>query len=506
VTLDSSLEALRQALAKPLPHPDEVRRAEEAGLALRWLLEHFATLPTQAIGLTAGRAEMDALLAEPPPETGRDFAAVLDAFRAHVAAYAFRVNHPRFFAFVPSAPSFYSMLGDLLCVGANFFAGVWLEAAGPAAVELVVLDWFRTFLGMPESTRGVLTNGGSEANLIALAVARDRLSRDDRNRAVLYCAVERHHSVDRAARILGFYPEQIRTVASDERFRLDSAALAAAVAADRASGRLPWAVVATAGTTNTGAVDPLARLADLCANEWLWLHVDAAYGWAAVLDGDEQKQLAGIDRADSVTLDPHKWFAQCFEAGCVLVRDGRQLFDSFCTYADYLRDVTAGEDEINFADHGIALTRRFRALKIWMSVKVLGVAWFRELVGRCCRLAEFAQGLLEHAAVFEILCPRQLSIVCFRYRPAGFGVRGQADEQALDELNQAILEQVRASGRAFLSSTTLNGRLALRFCFVNWRTTAADVEEVIALLRGFGENPSGTTETRRHREEKTEKT
>jgi glutamate/tyrosine decarboxylase-like PLP-dependent enzyme len=477
---DPSLVQLRHELSQPHSHPDDVKRAEDAGLALAWLLEHFATLPSQSIGLTAGRAEMDALLREPPPEAGHDFAAVLDQFRTSVAPYAFRVNHPRFLAFIPSAPSFYSMLGDLLCVGANFFAGVWLEAAGPAEVELVVLDWFRSFLGMPESTRGVLTNGGSEANLIALAVARDRLGRDDRTRAVLYCGDNRHHSIDRAARILGFYPEQIRLVAVDERYRQNVDALAAEIARDREAGRLPWAVVATAGTTNTGAVDPLGRLADLCANEWLWLHVDAAYGWAAVLGDAERTGLAGLERADSVTLDPHKWFAQCFEAGCVLVRDGRQLFESFCTYADYLRDVTAGEDEVNFADHGIALTRRFRALKIWMSVKVLGVAWFRELVRRSCRLAEFAQRLLEDAGEFEILCPRQLSIVCFRYRPAGV-----SDEQALDRMNQAILERLRASGRAFLSSTTLNGRLALRFCFLNWRTTAADVEGVVALLREF---------------------
>ena len=407
---------------------------------------------------------------------------MLAEFQDKVARHAFRTNHPRFLAFVPGTPTFLSALGDFLCAGTNFFAGVWLEAAGPAQVELVVLDWFKEFLGYPAEAQGLLTGGGSEANLTALAVAREPLSYDDRPRAVLYLTEQRHWSVDRAARVLGLRPDQLRPVQADGQYRLTPAALAEAVRRDRAAGRLPWAVVVNAGATNTGVVDPLAGLADVCRQEGLWLHVDAAYGWPAVLIPEGKQLLAGVERADSVTLDPHKWFAQTFEAGCLLVRDGRRLTETFALRPEYMQDVEPAEDEVNFADRGLALTRRFRALKIWLTVKVLGVGWFRALVDRCCRLAELGQALLERAPGFEVLSPRRLSIVCFRWVPPGLAARGEPDQEELNRLNLTLIDELRKTGRAFLSSTRLRGRVALRFCFVNWRTTAADVEEVVRLL------------------------
>jgi glutamate/tyrosine decarboxylase-like PLP-dependent enzyme len=241
--------------------------------------------------------------------------------------------------------------------------------------------------------------------------------------------------------------------------------------------------VANAGATNTGTIDPLAALADCCRDEGLWLHVDAAYGWPAVLTPEGRADLAGIGRADSVTLDPHKWFGQTFEAGCVLVRDGRRLTRTFILRPEYMQDVEPGHDEVNFADRGIALTRRFRALKIWLSMKVLGVGWYRALVDRCCRLADYGQALLEQSGSFEVLCPRRLSIVCFRCVPPG---RTWTDAE-LDQLNLDVIDRLRETGRAFLSSTRLHGRVALRFCFVNWRTTAGDVEEIVALLQRLAE-------------------
>jgi glutamate/tyrosine decarboxylase-like PLP-dependent enzyme len=469
-----------------LPQPDPAELHALGEQALGWALHHLTTLRDQPIGQWRSRAAMEALLREAPPEAGTDFARVLAEFQEKVAPYAMRTNHPRFLAFIPGAPSYLSFLGDLLCAGSNFFCGVWLEACGPAQVELVVLDWFKQWLGYPPEAQGVLSGGGSEANLIALVAARERLDFAQRGRAVLYLTEQRHWSIDRAARIIGLRPEQVRPVPADEHHHLQPAALAAAVAADRAAGRLPWAVVANAGATNTGTVDPLAALADFCAAQRLWLHADAAYGWAAVLTPEGQAELDGIGRADSITLDPHKWFAQTFEAGCVLVRDGKLLGRTFALRPDYMQDVEPAADEINFADYGLALTRRFRALKIWLSVKALGVGWFRALVAHCCRLAELSQALLERSPVFEVLAPRQLSIVCFRYVPAGFRGRTPQDEEYLDRLNLELLERLRATGKAFLSSTRLRGRVALRLCFVNWRTTAADVEEVLQLLRAIG--------------------
>jgi aromatic-L-amino-acid/L-tryptophan decarboxylase len=477
---------LRCEVAEPLPQPDATELRASGSQALDWLIHHSSTLADQAIGLTATRSMMEALLREPAPEVGAGFPQVLEEFAQKVAPYAFRTNHPRFLAFVPGAPTFLSVLGELLCAGVNFFAGVWLEAAGPSEVELVVLDWFKEFLRYPPEAAGLLTSGGSEANLTALVVARQRLSSPDRERAILYASEHRHWSVDRAARIMGLRPDQLRPLPVDESFRLQPSVFAQAVAEDRARGGHPWLLVANAGTTNTGTVDPLAELAAACRLEQVWLHVDAAYGWSAVLDATERPGLAGIERADSLTLDPHKWFGQTFEAGCILVRDGALLPQAFAQHPEYLQDVGAGEDEVNFADRGLALTRRFRALKIWLSLKVLGVAWFRRLIRHCCLLADLGEELLVRAGTFEILSKRQLSIVCFRFAPQVMPGRTRHRPEDLDLLNLELVEELRRTGRAFISSTRLHGRVALRFCFVNWRTRAADVEEVVALLSRLG--------------------
>jgi aromatic-L-amino-acid decarboxylase len=485
--MSSRIDRLRAELTGPLPHADLASLRALSDQAVHWLIQHWTTLAEQPIGQTGTRAELEALLREPPPEAGADFAGVLAQFQAKVANYAFRVNHPRFFAFIPSAPNYVSVLADFLCAGTNFFAGVWLEAAGPSQVELLVLDWFKEFLGYPKEAGGILTGGGSEANLTALLAARQPLSYEERGRAVLYLTAQRHWSIDRAAGVIGLRPDQIRSIEEDGDFRLRPDRLQAAIAQDHAEGRLPWAVVANAGATNTGTIDPLDALATICWEQHLWLHVDAAYGWPAVLVPREREGFQGIARAHSITLDPHKWFGQPFEAGCVLIRNGKRLGQTFAIRPEYMQDVEPADDEINFADQGLALTRRFRALKIWMSMKVLGVGWFRSLVERSCRLAELAQALLEQAGEFEILCTRRLSIVCFRYVPPGFQPRGQREELLLDGINLEVIDRVRASGRAFLSSTRLQGRVALRLCFVNWRTTAGDVEEVVELLRRAGE-------------------
>jgi aromatic-L-amino-acid/L-tryptophan decarboxylase len=450
------------------------------------LLDDYLQIGQNAVGKTASRQEMESLLRESPPEAGMDLMQLLADFRGKILSHAYRTNHPRFLAFIPGAPMYASVLGDCLADGANVFAGVWLEAAAPTQIEIIVLDWFKQFLGYPSETRGLLTSGGSEANLTALVTARERLSFADRSRAVLYASQHRHWSVDRAVKIIGMRPEQIRPLPCDAEFRLHVDALDEAVKEDLQAGRLPWLVVANAGATNTGSVDPLHELAEFSSRHGLWLHVDAAYGWSAVLTHEGKASLRGIERADSITLDPHKWFAQTFEVGCLLVRHGSLLAQTFMMRPEYMQDVVPDEDQINFCDHGIALTRRFRALKIWFSIKLLGIGWFRRLVEHSCALAEFAQAILESHGCFEITSPRKLGIVCFRYLPSGY----QGSQEQLDLLQQSINEELTRTGRAFLSTTRLHGRTTLRFCFVNWRTTAADVEEIVGLLKTIGDRIS----------------
>ena len=482
----SSLERLKQLCAKPLEHPsvEELRRSSQSVVDL--VLADWEVLPTQPIGRRASPQEMETLLGESMPADELAVEQILARFRDDVLPYSLRPTHPRFLAFVPSGASFPSILGDWLIGGINFFGSVWKEGAGPAQVELVVLDWFRQLLGFPKETKGILTGGGSEALLTALVAARELVPRRIRDRAVLYTSEQRHWSVDRAVRIAGLSPGQLRPLPTDAGLRLSAEVLRQAVAEDVRGLRVPWMVIATAGTTNTGAIDPLDDIAEVCREHRLWLHADAAYGWVAALSDEGRKLLRGIERADSVSLDPHKWFGQTYEVGCLLVRDGAALVKAFSVQPEYMQDVNADPGEVNFCDHGIALTRRCRALKIWFSVKALGVDWFRRLYEHGCNLAELTERLLRETGEFEVLGRPQLSVVCFRYVPAG-GREGGPD---LDALQRAIAAEALKTGRVFLTTTRVSGIDVLRVCFVNWRTTTADVEEVVTLLGDIGKRLS----------------
>jgi glutamate/tyrosine decarboxylase-like PLP-dependent enzyme len=469
-----NLSDLRSRCDRPLDHPDLSALREFGTLTLDCALRQEERLWTQPVGTSATPAEL-AHLEEPPPWRGAAFADVLSSFERDIAPYTYPPSHPRFLAFIPGASTFVGVLGDWLCSSSNFFAGVWFEAAGPARIELLVLDWFRELLGMPPGASGILTGGGSEANLTALVAARERVAVADRGRAVVYVGRQRHWSIDRAARVIGLLPEQVRAVEVDAGLRMCPDDLARRVADDRSAGLVPWVVVATAGTTNTGAVDPLSRIADIRDRERVWLHVDAAFGWAACLTDAGRRLLDGIGRADSVTFDPHKWLAQPFEVGGLLVRDPAELQRAFALRPEYMEDVEPAEGEVNFADRGVALSRRFRALKVWLSVKVLGLGWFARLVEHGRALGRYSEAKLRQSG-FEILSGEQLAIVCFRH------VRPGLDGPAQDRHNRDLLDALRASGEGFLSSTRLGGRVAIRFCLINWRTSAADVDRVIAAL------------------------
>jgi aromatic-L-amino-acid/L-tryptophan decarboxylase len=483
------LAALRAACAEPLDHPDSARLRQASEAIVDFALDEFARLGELDPAATSTRAQMEKLLRQPPPERGSDLMDALAAYRHKIAPYNMRPQHPRFLAFVPSAPTFVSVLGEWLCAVSNVFAGVWKESAAASQIELVVLDWFKELMGYPAAAAGLLTSGGSEANLTALLVARAQLSYDARQRAVLYVSEQRHRSIDRAAHVIGLRSAQVRILSAGPDYRLVPSDLAAAITQDRRAGKDPWLLVANAGATNTGSVDPLAELAEVCRRERLWLHADAAYGWPAVLTEQGRAELRGLDRADSVTLDPHKWLAQTYDVGCLLVRRGTLLEEAFAMRPEYMQDVAAGPDEVNFADRGLALTRRFRALKIWLSLEVLGVAWFRRLVEHGYHLAEFAQAALERSGCFEILSPRQLSTLCFRYVPPSWKA---PEGDSLDVLNRMVCEELQKSGQAFLATTRLRGCTALRLCFVNWRTTAADVERIVELLQEIGARLANT--------------
>ncbi len=454
-----------------------LRLANAATSALIGRLEHLRSdVPWRG----ATRAALEPLLREPPPENGQDALAVLARALSDVMPVAARVDHPRFFAFVPSAPTWPGVIADYLAAGYNTFQGTWLGSGGPSQLELVVIDWFRQWVGYPAEAGGLFTSGGSAAILDALVAAREQAGAPDRPAVLL--GDQAHSAVERAARIIGVRPAGIRRVESEASFRMDMPALERALADARRSGFAPIAICANAGTTNTGSIDPLPAIADLCARERIWLHVDAAYGGFAILDPRCRQLLAGIERADSISLDAHKWLYQPFEAGCVLVRDVRTLRRAFSVNPEYLQDTKLGEEQVNFADLGYQLTRTFRALKVWMSIQTFGLACFREAIARTIDLAARAGQLVAATDGFELLSPPSLGVLCFRYRPRGKRWTGEH----IERLNESIQARVIASGAAMISSTRLRGTYSLRLCIMSHQTTWDDVRETIERIASFG--------------------
>ncbi|HEX8725159.1 MAG TPA: aminotransferase class V-fold PLP-dependent enzyme [Gemmatimonadaceae bacterium] len=448
--------------------------------------EHLASVRDEPVQHSLDRRAANRAVALPthPPEQGSSFDDILATLRERVFPYHAREPHPRFMGYVPSAPTFPAIAGDWIATGYNFFAGVWSVAAGPNEVELTVLDWFRQWLGMPEGSRGLLTSGGSNATLTAVVAARHAAvtpqggEPPELSRLVLYGSDQAHSSVARAAWIAGIPRANVRAAPSDDRFRLRVDALREQIARDRAAGFVPFLVGANAGATNTGAVDPLPEIAELAAAERLWFHVDAAYAGFAILTERGRALLAGIERADSVTLDPHKWLYVPFECGCLMVREPARLHAAFHVLADYLKDVEARDEDVNFADYGEQLTRYSRAFKVWVSVTYFGLAAIRRAIDGCLDLAAHAERLVRQAPELEVLSPAQFGVVCFRVHPPGLD-----DPAALDALNERVNAAVNATQRVLMSSTRLRGAYSLRLCILNFRTTPADVDEVIALVR-----------------------
>ena len=440
--------------------------------------DHLASLREQPVLAGLGRKATDALVVRPAPTRGSDFDSLMATLQRDVFAHHAREPHPGFMAYVPSCPTFPAVLGDWLATGFNFFAGVWPVASGPNGLEVAVLGWFRDWLGMPTGTGGLLTSGGSAANLTAIIAARHAAVGDDSprlGRLTMYTSDQAHSSVRRAGWIAGIPREHIRAVPTDDELRLRPDALTEMVVADRAAGFIPFLVVASAGTTNTGAVDPLHVLADLCAREQLWLHVDAAYGGFGVLTARGRAALDGIHRADSVTLDPHKWLFVPFECGCLLLSEPRHLTNVFRIYPEYLKDVESAGEEINFADYGEQLTRYSRALKVWLSVSYFGTDALAAAIDQGMDLAKLAERCVNEDAALEVLSEARFGICCFRARPPGM-----TNPIDLDALNERILARINTAGRYFISSTRLRGAYSLRVCVLGYRTTEADIRGLIS--------------------------
>jgi aromatic-L-amino-acid decarboxylase len=381
-----------------------------------------------------------------------------------------RPDHPRFFARVGSPSNPISVLADLIGSGHNVFAGSWTGGAGASAVELAVLDWLRDWMGMPDGTEGVLVSGGSVGTLTALAAAAQARV-DDRDQATAYVQEHTHAAFTKAWRTLGFNAANLRVLRADPAHRLQPAAVDVAVRLDREAGLEPFVVVGTAGTTSTGSVDPLADLAELAEREGLWFHVDGAYGAPARLTPSGKDVLTGIERADSLVLDPHKWLFQPYEVGAVLIRHAGLLERAFTLDGAYLRDSQDGA--VQLRERGPQLTRGSRALKLWLSLRVFGLDAFKAAIATGIELAEHAERVLSEREGWEVIAPATLAIVCFR--------RTGADDDQTDAMVRATI----ADGYAAPSTTILHGRAVVRLCTLNPRTTKQEIERTIERLERF---------------------
>lgn len=443
--------------------PDEMRRLGY------WVVDrvvehvqHGDRAPAVSVG---DPADLAAALGGPVPRSPTDPLAAMQTLVDVALAHQQHGDHRRYFARVPGPSSYPGVLGEWLGTGHQTIAASWTGGSGPATVEVVVCRWLADLLGLPPTTEGVLLSGGSLANITLLLAVRAV-----RGPGVVYLSDQTHSSIGRGLRSAGFPPDDTRVLATDSRFRLPVAAVRAAIADDRRRGHRPAIVIATAGTTNTGAVDPLPDLADLCAVEGLWLHVDGAYGGPAALCEPGRRALRGIERADSVVLDPHKWLFQPYDVGCLLVRAAGLLEAAYGMDPEYLIDVKAGPDEIDLRNRSLELSRRSRALKIWLTFRTYGADRLGRAIERGIALAERAESLLREDPRWEVVTPAQLGVVTW----SAVGATEEAHRRAAAALT--------AGGYASLTTTSLRGRSVLRMCTLNPRTTEGDIRGTLDRL------------------------
>ena len=448
--------------------------------AAELVIERIQNLPEEPAWRGGSRSELEAIMREEPPEEGRPSHEVIERAAHEILPIAGRVDHPRFFAFVPSSPAWPGVLADFMAAGHNIFQGTWLGASGPSMLEVVVMDWFRSWIGYPETAGGLFTSGGSAASLDGFVAAREAAGAP--MQPSVYMSDQSHTALIRAATIVGVRPESVRMVPTDEHFRLDMNELHSMIVEDQKSGLTPIAICGNAGATNTGAIDPLDEIADYCESEEIWFHVDAAYGGFAILTDRGAGLLKGLERADSIAMDAHKWLFQPFECGCLMVKDIQKLEKAFSVQPEYLQDTQWGRDHPNFGDRGLQLSRSFRALKVWMSVQPFGMAAFRRSIAQGIDLAERAEAYIRESDVLHIANPASLGVVCFRVNSRA----AELNNEELEEINKAVQARVIEEGVAMMSSTRLRGLYSLRLCILNHTTTWEDVRFTLAAIEDFG--------------------
>ena len=458
--------------ARPLePVSADLRRLIDA--CAEYVVEHIDSLPGQPSFDVEGADKVAASFDEAPPEEGRPIESILERLRPAVTK-SFTTAGPGYLAFIPGGGIPAAAVADLVACAVNRFVGVAAAAPALARIEAMTISWLASLMGYPAEAGGILTSGGSLSNLIALVTARVARLPENFLDGTLYVSEETHLSLFKAARIAGFPEKNLRRIPVDERLRLRPDRLEAAVVQDRAQGLRPFFVVANVGTTNTGAIDPLPEILDIARRHDLWVHADAAYGGFFRLVPDGAARMPGLERCDSITLDPHKGLFLPYGTGCLLVRDPETLRRAHEGGAAYLQDVGVGRGLPNFTDLSPELSRDFRGLRLWLPIQLHGLRAFRDQIQEKLDLARLAHRELKDDTLFEMLDEPQLSIVAFTARPP----KGDPDAFGAE-----LLRRVNGRRRVFLSSSTIAGRYVLRICVLSFRTHEDRVRDAVAGLK-----------------------
>jgi aromatic-L-amino-acid/L-tryptophan decarboxylase len=460
------------------PSADEIR--DWGGSVIQLMTDYLGDLRDRRVYRHMSSREIRDRFDPVLPTEGIDFDGLLKAFRETIVPFSRQNAHPRMFGYVQSPGTALAAFADLLASTLNANLTVWRSAPAPVELERLTIDWIRQILGFDAEAGGLFVSGGSMANLAAIAAARQAKDHPS-DRLRIYASSETHFSIAKAAALLGIGRENVRIVAVDERFKIRVDDLVAKITADLEAGYVPFCVVANAGTVNTGAVDPLVEIREIANRFQLWMHVDGSYGAFAVLAKSARGLFAGLERADSIALDPHKWLYLPVDVGCVIYRAPEITRAVFAHEAEYTRIIGEEADEaFAFWDYGPELSRRFRALKVWMLLKGVGLDSLGEAIESNLACARYFESKVRASDDFEMAARIELSIFCFRHVPVH--LKGESP-QVIDDFNERLLIALQRDGSSYLSNTTLGGRFALRGCVLNYRTTLRDMEILLDDLR-----------------------
>ncbi|HYO91674.1 MAG TPA: pyridoxal-dependent decarboxylase, partial [Pyrinomonadaceae bacterium] len=496
-------------LAPPLGDmsADEFRRHGRA--VVDWIADYFEGIEQLPVLAQVEPGQLIASLPTAPPDTGESMDEIIaDVDRLVVPALT-HWSHPGFFAYFATSTSGPGILGEMLSAAFDVKALLWRAAPAAQELEEVALSWLRQMIGMPETFSGIIYDTASVSTLHALAAAREALDLRVREEGMsgradlpllrVYASEQAHSSIEKSVITLGLGQRSLRKIPADAEFRMDAAALARAIEEDRAIGHLPFCVVATVGTTSTSSIDPVPAIAEICEREGLWLHIDAAYAGSAAVVPELRYILEGCERADSLTLNPHKWLFTPFDLSVLYTRRMDLLHRAFSLVPEYLRTLEQGRETVrNHSEYGIQLGRRFRALKFWMGIRYFGRDGLAARIREHCRLASLFSSWVKATPGWELLAPVPLSLVCFRACPLRGGETYGDRATRLDKLNEEIMHAVNATGEAFLSHTKLDNRCTLRLAVGIIRTAETHIARVWKLLQDAREQLSSSGEKVEH--------